>query len=196
MLNYTENFNSDTLAININCDTIIAVNAVQLNLTEADELIFTLKNYDYKNSSYVFIFRGSKADIDSSGNIFIRVRQAASKRLKHGAFYSLAKLSGAFDSKQTTVYEPITSGSLKLIYGAQDLVVTDEINDEEDFEFVSVRLERIADNAEILTNPVAFRSEFLSAKFELIDEEPSVPQPPTEVLRDEIIGVRLEAVNI
>ena len=59
--------------ISVNCDTVLAINLRELKIGENDEFVFTIKNYDYINSSYVFIFRAKLSDADQNGEVVFKM---------------------------------------------------------------------------------------------------------------------------
>lgn len=64
MLSYCTNYAATMpdIIVHVNCDTQIAINVNLLGLNDYDDLIFTIKNYDYVDSPYVFLFRTRKRD--------------------------------------------------------------------------------------------------------------------------------------
>jgi hypothetical protein len=113
------------------------------SLSNNDELIFIIKNYNYIDSPYAFMFRAKNTDMNENGEVIFKITPAISKRLKPGAFYNFAVLLNAYDKRQETEYRKLTdNGSIILEYGAQDLLIGQEVIEEEsNFEVVSVRLE-------------------------------------------------------
>lgn len=133
------------ITVFINCDTILAINLRVLDLSENDEFIFTVKNYDYIDSPCIFLFRARKTDADERGEVVFKIPPKVSKQLKPGAFYNFAVLVNAFDIKKETEYRKLTdNGAIKLEYGAQDLTISPDFDasDRTD-EIVSMRLELI-----------------------------------------------------
>ena len=127
----------------MNCDTRLAINLRMFNLGENDEFIFAIKNYSFIESPYVFLFRAKKSDIDENGEVLFKITPAASKHLKPGAFYNFAVLHNAFDRTKPTEYKKLTdNGKIIIEYGAQDLLVKDNIGTFEG-EIVNIQLEPI-----------------------------------------------------
>lgn len=146
MLSYcTECFHLPNLTVYMNCDTPLAVNLNMFDLGDRDEFIFTIKNYNYIDSPYVFLYRARKGDEDKNGEVFFKITPEVAKKLKPGAFYNCAKLSEAFDSKKETEYRKLTdNGKIIIEYGAHDLTMNTDFgaNDLTD-EIVGVRIEAI-----------------------------------------------------
>jgi hypothetical protein len=118
-------------------------------LGEHDEFIFTIKNYDYIDSSYVFLFRARVSDIDDNGEVIFKIDPDVSKSIKPGAFYNFALLANAYDKYKPTEYKKLTeNGRINIEYGAQDLALPAP---EEPIalysDFSDVRLERLSDDA-------------------------------------------------
>jgi hypothetical protein len=156
------------ITIYINCDTGFAVNLNRFHLNENDELIFIIKNYNYVESSYVFLHRVRVSDADVNGDIFFNIPPATSKRIKPGAFYTFAVMQNAFDSHEPTEYRKLTdNGAINLEYGAQDFLVKDAETDL-DSEIIGVRMEPIADESSISAN--IFMTEITDIRLELIEE--------------------------
>lgn len=143
MLSYCTNYlaTMPEITVYMNCDTRLAVNLSMFELGENDEFIFAIKNYSYADSPYVFLFRARKSDIDKNGEVLFKITPKESKKLKQGAFYNFSVLVNAFDPLQETEYKKLTdNGSVRIEYGAQDLLVKDELT-ELQWEVVGVRLE-------------------------------------------------------
>lgn len=145
------------ITVYMNCDTRLAINLRMFDLSDKDEFIFAIKNYNYIESDYVYLYRARKSDIDKNGEIIFKITPEVSKRLKPGAFYNFSILANAFDLREPTEYKKLTeNGAIHIEYGAQDMLVkpaADEVgyNDVE-----SVRLEPISDeNAESVLSPYA-----------------------------------------
>ena len=129
------------ITIYMNCDTRLAINLRMFNLGENDEFIFAIKNYDYIESGYVFLFKARKSDIDENGEVIFKITPRASKRIKQGAFYNFAVLANAYDRKTPTEYKKLTeNGKILIEYGAQDLLVQKDPTIEFTEEIVSARL--------------------------------------------------------
>jgi hypothetical protein len=131
------------ITVYMNCDTCLAINLRMFSLSNNDELIFIIKNYNYIDSPYAFMFRAKNTDMNENGEVIFKITPAISKRLKPGAFYNFAVLLNAFDKRQETEYKKLTdNGNILLEYGAQDLLLGQEVIEEEsNFEVISVRLE-------------------------------------------------------
>lgn len=156
MLSYCTNYlaTMPEITVYINCDTRLAVNLRMFELGENDEFIFAIKNYDYVDSPYVFLFRARKSDIDDNGEVIFKITPAASKHLKPGAFYNFAVLADAFDPKKETEYKKLTeNGSIRLEYGAQDLTIKTELSDSA-FSVAGVRLELLDEISSIKPNEI------------------------------------------
>lgn len=166
MLSYCTNYlaTMPDITVYMNCDTRLAINLRMFDLGENDEFIFAIKNYNYIDSPYVFLFRARKADIDENGEVLFKITPAASKHLKPGAFYNFAVLADVFDPKKETEYKKLTeNGNINIEYGAQDLTIKTELSSS-DISVAGVRLE-------------------------LLDEISSVK--PNEIM-SQIVGMRLE----
>lgn len=149
MLSYCTNYlaTMPEITIYMNCDTRLAINLRMFDLGENDEFIFAIKNYDYIDSPYVFLFRARQSDIDENGEVIFKITPATSKHIKPGAFYNFSMLANAFDLRKETEYKKLTeNGAIRLEYGAQDLTVDNELT-AQGYEAVRMRLERIDDDA-------------------------------------------------
>ncbi len=112
------------ITVYMNCDTRLAINLRMFDLGDNDEFIFAIKNYDYIDSGYVYLYRARKSDIDENGEVIFKITPRASKKLKPGAFYNFALLANAHDKKLPTEYKKLTeNGSIYIEYGAQDMLV-------------------------------------------------------------------------
>lgn len=134
------------ITVYINCDTRLAINLRAFGLGDNDEFIFAIKNYDYIDSPYVFLFRARKSDLDENGEVIFKIPPADSKYLKPGAFYNFAVLLNVFDYNKETEYRKLTdNGKVILKYGAQDLLLHSEIensvNAHTKYEILGARLE-------------------------------------------------------
>jgi hypothetical protein len=137
------------ITVYMNCDTRLAINLSVFGLGKYDEFIFTIKNYDYIDSSYVFLYRARATDIDENGEILFKIDPDISKRIKPGAFYNFALLVNAYDKYKPTEYKKLTeNGRVNIEYGAHDLALPDP---EEPIalysDFSDVHLERLSDDA-------------------------------------------------
>ena len=145
MLSYCTNYlaTMPDITVYMNCDTRLAINLRMFDLGENDEFIFAIKNYSYIDSSYVFLFKARKADIDENGEVIFKITPAVSKRIKPGAFYNFTVLVNAHDLRKETEYKKLTeNGKIILEYGAQDLIEKNELTDPE-YDIIKVRLEHI-----------------------------------------------------
>lgn len=176
------------ITVYMNCDTRLAINLRLFNLDENDEFIFAIKNYDYIDSPYVFLFRARKSDIDKNGEVIFKITPEASKHLKPGAFYNFAVLLNAFDPKRETDYKKLTdNGSIRIEYGAQDLTVKPDFKPGEE-PFISTVLGM---RLELLDEVSSFsKCEVQGVRLELLDEVSSVPPSISEIL-----GMRIEPVE-
>ena len=110
------------LTVYVNCDTPLAINLNTFELDSQDELIFTIKNYDYANSPYVFLFKTRVGDEDANGDVFFKISPEFSKAMKHGAFYNFAVLTKSSTEPAELSYRKLTTnGKILLDYGAQDI---------------------------------------------------------------------------
>lgn len=110
------------IVVNMNCDTVLAINLKFFGLGEYDEFIFAIKNYDYKDSPYVFLFRARSGDENEKGEVIFKIPAAESTRLKSGAFYNFAIIKNAFNKQCEPEYEKLTdNGKIRIEYGAQAL---------------------------------------------------------------------------
>ena len=129
MLSYCTNYWADApdIVVYMNCDTQLAIKINECGLTEDDELIFVIKNFNYIDSPYVFLFRARLSDADNNGEVIFKITPTESKQLKPDAFYNLAVLNNAFNPKKPTEYKKLTKNGRVLIeYGAQDLTTKTE----------------------------------------------------------------------
>lgn len=112
------------ITVYMNCDTCLAVNLGMFELTEHDEFIFTIKNFDYTDSSCVFVFKARKLEMDDNGEVIFNIEPEVSKKIKQGAFYNLAVFENAFDQSTLTTFRKLsTNGKINIEYGAQDLTL-------------------------------------------------------------------------
>lgn len=129
MLSYCTNYlaTMPDITVYMNCDTRLAINLRMFDLGEYDEFIFAIKNYNYIDSPYVFLFRARKADIDDNGEVLFKITPEVSKNIKPGAFYNFAVLTNAFNPKAESEYKKLTdNGNIQIEYGAHDLVLSQE----------------------------------------------------------------------
>lgn len=128
MLSYCSNYlaTMPDITVYMNCDTRLAINLSIFELGDDDEFIFAIKNYSYIDSSYVFLFRARKEDMDEHGEVIFNIDPDASKNIKPGAFYNFALLVNAFNPRELTEYKKLTeNGKIIVEYGAQDLALPD-----------------------------------------------------------------------
>jgi hypothetical protein len=154
------------ITIYMNCDTRLAINLKMFNLGDNDEFIFVIKNYDYIESGYEYLFRARKSDIDENGEVIFKISPKTSKRLKPGAFYNFAMFVNAYDRKKPTEYKKLTeNGEIHLEYGAQDMLVPNPTFDED---IVSAKLVTHNTPVEEIENPEV--GELISGKLVPIEE--------------------------
>lgn len=144
------------ITIYMNCDTRLAINLRMFDLSDKDEFIFAIKNYNYIDSGYVYLYRARTSDIDANGEIIFKISPEVSKRIKPGAFYNFSVLSNAFDLRTPTEYKKLTdNGAINIEYGAQDILVK-PAEGEAGYDVDGVRLEPISDeNANSQLSPYA-----------------------------------------
>ena len=110
------------ITVYMNCDTRLAINLRVFDLGDDDEFIFAIKNYNYVDSPYKFLFRAQKADMDANGEVIFKITPEESKNIKPGAFYNFSVLRNAFNADEELEYKKLTSnGNIHIEYGAQDL---------------------------------------------------------------------------
>ena len=131
------------ITVHANCDTCLAINLGLFNIGEYDEFVFVIKNYDYTESSYAFMFRANKADIDEHGEIFFNIDPDSSKNIKPSAFYTFAVLVNALNYNEPTEYKKLTkNGKVIVEYGAQDLLQPEPIEQKSPYNaIISARIE-------------------------------------------------------
>jgi hypothetical protein len=132
----------------MNCDTRLAINLSMFELGEYDEFVFTIKNYDYLDSSYVFLFKARLEDIDEHGEVYFTIDPDTSKKIKSGAFYTLATLINASNPTELVEYKKLPgNGKVILEYGAHDFALQECEEPVSPFaEVINVRLEPIDDD--------------------------------------------------
>jgi hypothetical protein len=145
------------ITVYMNCDTRLAINLRMFDLSEKDEFIFAIKNYDYIDSGYVYMYRARKSDIDDNGEIIFKITPEVSKQIKPGAFYNFSVLANAFDLREPTEYKKLTdNGSINLEYGAQDILVKPAEGEIGYDDVESIRLEALSDDtADSVLSPYA-----------------------------------------
>ena len=156
MLSYCTNYlaTMPDITVYMNCDTRLAINLSMFELGEFDEFIFVIKNYDYIDSSYAFMYRARKEDMDKNGEVIFNIDPEASKQIKPGAFYTFAVLLNAFNYNAPTEYKKLTdNGKVIIEYGAHDLILPDPYGPKLPFnEILSARLEKTEEKVNSVTN--------------------------------------------
>jgi len=134
------------ITIYMNCDTRLAINLRMFDLSDKDEFIFAIKNYNYIESDYVYLYRARKSDIDENGEVIFKISPEISKRIKPGAFYNFSVMANAFSLREPTEYKKLTdNGVIHIEYGAQDILVKPS-DEEKGYDNVeSIRLEPVSD---------------------------------------------------
>ena len=159
MLSYCTNYlaTMPDITVYMNCDTRLAINLRMFDLGENDEFIFAIKNYNYIDSGYVYLYRARTKDIDKNGEIIFKITPEVSKRIKPGAFYNFSILANAFDLRAPTEYKKLTdNGSIHIEYGAQDIMVKPAEGEVGYDDITGIRLEPVSDaNADSLLSPYA-----------------------------------------
>ena len=150
--------------------TCLAINLAALNLSDNDEFIFTIKNYDYADSSYIFLFKARNTDINpKTGEVIFKVPASTAKMLKHGAFYNFTVLTNAYDRKSATIYKRLTeNGKILIEYGAQDMLAKTGLTEESTDEIISARLAPLDTVVESIDNPQV--DEILKGQLKVIEE--------------------------
>ena len=145
------------ITVYMNCDTRLAINLRMFDLSDKDEFIFAIKNYNYIESGYVYLYRARKSDIDENGEIIFKITPEVSKQIKPGAFYNFSILANAFDLREPTEYKKLTdNGAIHIEYGAQDIMVKPAEGEVGYDDVESIRLEPVSDeNAESTLSPYA-----------------------------------------
>lgn len=154
MLGYCTNYlaTMPDITVYMNCDTRLAINISMFELGEYDELIFVIKNYSYKDSSYAYMFRAHKGDEDEHGEVIFKIDPDVSKLIKPGAFYNFAILLNALNKHVPTEYKKLTDNGRVLIeYGAQDLLIDGPVMPAPFAEIMDAHLEHVDDNGVDLT---------------------------------------------
>ena len=133
MQNYNKNCSIEMpdITVYMNCDTCLAINLSFLELTEYDEFIFNIKNYNYIDSASVFLLRVSPTATDKNGEVLFKIDPDISKKIKPSAFYNFAILKDVNNPHEPTEYQKLTgNGKIILDYGAHDLALPDitEVN--------------------------------------------------------------------
>ena len=145
------------ITVYMNCDTRLAINLRMFDLSDNDEFIFAIKNYNYIDSGYVYLFRARKKDIDKNGEVIFKITPEVSKRIKPGAFYNFSILANAFDLRAPTEYKKLTDNSaIHIEYGAQDILVKPAEGEVGYDNITGIRLEPVSDeNADSVLSPYA-----------------------------------------
>jgi hypothetical protein len=136
------------ITVYMNCDTRLAINIGLFDLGEQDEFIFVIKNYNYVDSPYAFIYRARKSDMDKNGEVIFNIDPDASKNIKPGAFYNFAVLVNAFNLKVPSEYKKLTdNGRVAVEYGAHDLALPDPVEPVIPYkEIIAARIEETTDD--------------------------------------------------
>ena len=167
MLSYCTNYlaTMPDITIYMNCDTRLAINLSMFELSDYDEFIFVIKNYNYIDSSYAFLFRARKEDMDENGEVIFNIDPDASKNIKPGAFYNFAVMINAFNKNKPTEYKKITeNGKVHIEYGAQDLALPAPEEPKSPFEeIIAARLEETEE-----TSTSAINGAILDVTLELL----------------------------
>lgn len=170
MPNYTTNYLATAPDINIsaNCDTILAINTGTFEISKDDEIIFVIKNYNFNDSPYIFMFRATKKDINDRNEILFKVPTNCARQVKPGAFYTFMKLTNAFNIRREADYLKLTdNGRIIVDYGAQSFLTPTDTT-EPGFEVVSARLEPIQDISSI--KPSQINCELIDVRLEMIND--------------------------
>lgn len=154
------------ITVYMNCDTRLAINLRMFDLGDNDEFIFAIKNYNYIDSGYVYLYKARNSDIDpKTGEVVFKITPRASKRIKPGAFYNFALLANAYDKTQPTEYKKLTeNGSIHIDYGAQDLLAQTTFGTEFTEDIIAARLAPL--DTTIKPESDAHIGEILSGKLE------------------------------
>ncbi len=145
------------ITVYMNCDTRLAINVSLFELSDKDEFIFAIKNYNYIDSDYVYLHRARKKDIDQNGEIIFKITPEISKRIKPGAFYNFSILANAFDLRAPTEYKKLTdNGAINIEYGAQDILVKPAEGEVGYDDIIDIKLKPVSDeNADSILSPYA-----------------------------------------
>ena len=153
MLGYCTYFltNMPDITVYMNCDTRLAIDLSMLELGVYDEFIFVIKNYDYIDSPYVFLFRARKADLNENGEVIFNIDPDISKNIKPDAFYNLAVLVNAYSLNEPTEYRKLSeNGKINIEYGAHDLALPEQEEPLSPFsEIISAKLEPTEEDSRI-----------------------------------------------
>lgn len=204
MLSYCTDYLSTMpdITVFMNCDTRLAINLRIFNLSDTDEFIFAIKNYNYIDSPYVFLFRARKTDLNEDGEVIFKIPSEASKNLKPGAFYNFGLLTNALDRTKETEYIKLTdNGRVLIAWGAQDLLVP--VNEANQIvsqitgaRLESIPLEEIPEDSESSIEDY----EIVGVKLIPIEEyeEIEIPSEDQEdiLLLSEIVGARFEPITL
>jgi hypothetical protein len=157
MLSYCTNYlaTMPDITVYMNCDTRLAINLSMFELGDYDEFIFTIKNYDYIDSSYAFLYRARKEDMDENGEVIFNIDPDASKNIKPGAFYNFALLVNAFNYNVPSEYKKLTeNGKVNIEYGAQDLAIPAPAEPKTPFSVIEARIEATEDDSTCAVNGI------------------------------------------
>ena len=113
---------SDDLPIvqlSVNCDTILAINTAEFNIQQNDELIFTIKNYDYIGAPAIFLKRICATEINSADEALFKVPPDIVQHIKPCAFWNISVLRNVYDAEKPTQHMRLTgNGRVTIAYGA------------------------------------------------------------------------------
>lgn len=169
-------FTLPDIQININCDTIFAINLRAFNLSDKDELIFAIKNYNYVDSDYVFLLRASNYDMDENGEVLFKIPSKISQQLHYGSFYTFGIMVNALDVQAESYYLNINDsvpGRIILKYGIQSLLLKSDLADL-DYEVTDVRLELIDDDTLNTDTSGIVPNNIIGLRLEAVSEEDKV----------------------
>ena len=155
------------ITIYMNCDTRLAINLSMFKLSEYDELIFTIKNFSYIDSSYVFMYRARKSDMNKHGEVIFNIDPDISKNIKPGAFYNFTLLVNAFNPTIPTEYKKLTdNGKIIIEYGAHNFDVPEPEAPNPPFsEILAARLEETDK-----VDPGMTKNTLVAVEFEEVEE--------------------------
>lgn len=170
MISYCTNYlaTMPDITVYMNCDTRLAINLRMFNLGEHDEFIFAIKNFNYIESPYVFLFRARKGDENENGEVIFKISPEASKKIKPGAFYNFCLLTNVTNRKEPSEYKKLTeNGNVIVEYGAQDLF--EPTPDELKGEIINVRLEQLSDDAAVDPSDFKLSGKIIGIQLERLD---------------------------
>jgi hypothetical protein len=137
------------ITVYMNCDTRFAINLGLFNISEFDEFIFTIKNFSYAESSYAYLYKATKADIDDNGEVILNIDPDTAKNIRQGAFYNFSLLVNANNPHEPATYRKLTeNGRVILEYGAHDLAIAAPEDPPAPFnDILGARLEAVMDTS-------------------------------------------------